>query len=150
MDGMLTSSMVDLSDPAALAAAFAEGAPMAEMAVDAWLPTIDPSTIAAADIIPRYECTEEHHCPYKTQCFNSGPWSSAAPYECAVVNCGSSKCTLCPDWFPPMLKSLVFVSWCSYLCAVRLPPRVIVAQGAVGITSLGKVLPSTGAWCFDP
>ncbi len=99
---------------------------------------IDDSTLTATVVIPRYECTEEHGCPYKTKCFNSGPWDGGKPYECAVTDCGSSKCSACPSWLPETMKSLVFKSWCSYVCAVRLPPRDVVALGAVGIKKNGK------------
>ena len=150
MSGIASSPGVDASiDEATFEGLVGQYAPVAEIAVDDWLATIDPSAIPTASVIPRYECTDEHQCPYKTQCFNTGPWSSAPPYECAVVGCGSSKCSACPDWFPDLLTSVAFDSWCAYVCAVRLPPRDIVAIGAVGMKK-GKPFPATGAWCFNP
>jgi hypothetical protein len=148
MDGMLTAYRVDPSDSMALASTFEQAAPTAEMAVDAWLATVDPSTIAAEGIKPRYECTEQYGCPYRARCLNPGSWSSEST-SCVVVNCGSSKCTACPWFFPPMLKSLVFVSWCSYVCADS--NSNVVALGAVGITEEGNTFPKRGlAWCFKP
>lgn len=149
LDGALSSASVDPNDEVAVATFVAQQSAMAEATVDGWLATVDPSTIPTADIIPRYECTEEHQCPLRTQCFNNGAWNNGPPYTCTVVNCGSAKCTSCPDFFPDVLKSLVFDSWCAYACAVRLPPRKMVAVGAVGIKN-GKPFPAAGAWCFDP
>jgi hypothetical protein len=148
MDGMLSTSMVDLSDPAALAAAFEQGAPMAQMAVDAWLPTIDPTALSTLVNKPRYECTVMYGCPYTARCINPGSWSIEST-TCWVNNCNSSKCTLCPDWFPPMLKSPVLKSWCSYVCTV--PPANVVAQGGVVMKTDGKPFPANNlAWCLEP
>jgi hypothetical protein len=153
MDGMLSTSMVDLSDPTALAAAFEQGAPMAEMAVDAWLPTIDPSTLSTVVNEPRYECTEKYGCPYTARCINPGSWHIESTV-CHVNNCGSSKCSICPWFFPPMLKSLVFESWCAYVCTGsnwKIPPPV-VAQGAIGIVKkTGQPFSAKNlAWCIEP
>jgi hypothetical protein len=153
MDGMLASSMVDLSDPAALAAAFEQGTPMAEMAVDAWLPTIDPSTLSTLVNKPRYECTEKYGCPYTGRCINPGSWPLESTV-CYVNNCGDSKCTACPDWFPDMLKHLVFQSWCAYVCTgsnYKVSPPV-VAQGVIGIVrKTGQPFPAKGlVWCLEP
>jgi hypothetical protein len=138
------------TDDTMLEALAVQEAPSDEMQVNDWMATLDPSAIPAASVIPRYECTEQHGCPYKTKCFNSGTWDGAPPYECAVVDCGTSKCTDCPNWVPDTLKSIVFKSWCAYVCAVRLPPRDVVAVGAVGIKKNGDPWPATGAWCFKP
>lgn len=147
MDGMLASSMVDPSDPTALAAAFAQDAPTAEMAVDAWFPTVDPSTVPAAETQPRPQCLD-YGCPYSARCINPGSWSTESTI-CWVVNCGSSKCTDCPDFFPSTLKTFFFVSWCAYTCMDQ--KMNVVAVGAVGITKKGTPFPSKGlAWCFAP
>jgi hypothetical protein len=151
MDAMLSSSTVDLSDPAALAAAFERDAPTAEREVDAWLGTIDASTLSTVVNNPRYECTEKYGCPYTASCINEGSWPIESTV-CYVNDCGDAKCRACPDWFPPTLKRLVFTSWCAYVCTAsnyKVSPPV-VAQGAIGITSWGKMLPDAGlAWCIE-
>jgi hypothetical protein len=148
IDGMLSTSMVDLSDPAAFAAAFEQDAPMAEIAVDAWLPTVDPSAIPAATYGGRYDCTEKYGCSYSARCLNPGSWPSEGT-TCWVDNCGSAKCTGCPDVFPDFVKATFVKSWCAYVCTV--PPTKVVAAGIVMIKTNGEPLPKKGlAWCFKP
>jgi hypothetical protein len=123
---------------------------MADTTVTSWLMSIDPSTIPTAGVIPKYECNDLG-CPFTGRCFNSGAWSGTS-HRCVVTDCGSAKCTRCPQWFPETLKYLVFKSWCAYVCVqtgVVNPP--VVAIGAVGVRGDGTTLPKDGlVWCFDP
>jgi hypothetical protein len=136
-------------DSATLEAFAAQGGPTAEMEVNNWLATVDPSTIPTATFSPRYECTDEHQCPYVAKCYNA-PYSNIKPHNCFVTDCGSSSCTTCPSWFPDTLKSLVFKSWCAYVCVDQSSPPVPVAVGAIGVRKSGDPFPATGAWCFAP
>ena len=152
MTGEVSSSSTVPSTQAALEALIAQDAASADTAVTSWFMSIDPSTFPAAGVVAKYECTDELKCPYRTTCVNGGSWSqNEAPYTCLVVNCGDAKCTRCPSWFPPLLKSLTFNSWCSYVCiGQNASPPPVVAVGAIGVKD-GKPFPSqTSAWCFPP
>ena len=150
LDGMISSSGVDPSNQTALAALLAQDAPKAEMDVASWLASLDPAAIPTAAAQPRYDCTDQHQCPYSAMCINSGPWSQQS-YACWVTDCGNSACTSCPSWFPDTIKSPIFASWCAYVCETQTSPPSPVAVGVVGVRADGKTLPANKlAWCFPP
>jgi hypothetical protein len=153
LDGAASRVGVDASDPVAMTAFWEQVTPEAEMKVDSWLATLGPSTIPTAGVEPKDECAFEFGCPRRATCVNPGSWSQDIPHLCYVVNCGVPKCSICPGFFPPELKTLAFKAWCSYLCILQgVQPPPIVAQGAVGIVArTGKPFPANGlAWCFNP
>lgn len=122
-------------------------APMAEVTINNWLATVDPSTIQAGTN-PKWECTEQYNCPYAAKCSNA-PYNGIKNLNCWVTNCGSSKCSICPDWFPDWIKSLALKSWCAYVCEAGSPPKVL-AVGAGGVTIFGNPYPEAGPYCIDP
>jgi hypothetical protein len=147
--GLIASSGLDPNtvDDAALEALMQQDAPDAETAVDQWLATLDPSTMPLVEKRPRYECTDELACPYRTKCINA-PYNGLK-HDCFVYDCGSAKCTDCPNWWPDFLKTLLWKSWCAYYCVESgVPYPKIVAVGAGAVTHFGDK--AVGPWCFAP
>jgi hypothetical protein len=149
--GLIASSGTDPStlDQATLNDLVQQNAAAAEAEVDSWLATIDPSTVALAGADPKYECTEDFKCPYRTKCSND-PYRGLT-HVCFVVDCGSARCSTCPNWFPDFIKELVLKAWCAYVCiesGVSYPK--VVAVGAGGVTAFGNPYPADGPYCFAP
>jgi hypothetical protein len=148
LDGAINSA--DPTTQAAILNLMGQDSSTADATVTSWLMSIDPSTIQAG-IVPKYECTDLG-CPYRGKCMNSGTSWNGISHSCFVTDCGSAKCTKCPQWFPDTLKYLVFKSWCAYVCiqtGITDPP--VVAIGVVGVQQNGMTLPKSGlVWCFDP
>ena len=58
LDGMISSSGVDPSNQAAVAALLVQNGSMAEMVVDNWIATVDPSTIPTTGDQPMPQCLD--------------------------------------------------------------------------------------------
>lgn len=147
--GLIASSGLDPSnvDAAALEELMQQNAPEAEAAVGEWLTTIDSSAVELAGKEPKYECTDKFQCPYRTKCLNA-PFKSLK-HACYVNDCGSAKCTDCPNWWPDFLKTLLWKSWCAYVCIEsNVPYPKIVAVGAGAVTHFGDA--AVGPWCLTP
>jgi hypothetical protein len=146
LGGLIESSGVDAGDPASLDALMAQEMPMAEAAVNGWLATIDPSTVPLAGF--KWECKySPYDCPAWRTCEND-PYKSQN-LTCWVTNCGVGKCGLCPNWFPDWAKTLLYKSWCAYVCIPGSDLGKVGALGVVLMTHWGPN-PPDAARCYSP
>jgi hypothetical protein len=146
--GALGSSNLDpaTTDVETIAGLMEQYAPAAELAVNEWLASIDTSTLPLA-VAPKFECQEDpFKCDFSTTCRNA-PYANLA-HRCYVTDCGSAKCSACPDWFPEGFKTPILKSWCAYVCVEQnvVNPKV-VAIGAGGVSAIGKFVQP---YCFAP
>ncbi len=146
--GALGASNLDptTTDVATIAGLLEQYAPAAEVAVDAWLASIDPSTLPLA-VTPKIECQEDaFKCAFSTTCRNE-PYASLN-HRCYVTDCGSAKCSACPDWFPDGFKTPILKSWCAYVCVeMNVVHPKVVAIGAGGVSQINSPVQP---YCFAP
>ena len=146
--GALGSSNLDpaTTDEATIVGLMEQYAPGAEVAVNAWLASIDPSTLPLA-VAPKVECqSDPFRCDFSTTCRNE-PYASLT-HRCYITDCGVAKCSACPDWFPDGFKKNLLKSWCAYVCVEQnvVNPKV-VAVGAGGVSQINQFVQP---YCFAP
>jgi len=95
-------------DDATLAQLYAEEAPMADAEMQAWLGTVNPSTLPLTDMpYPNYQCAET---PYSCKTVEYCPSGDGA--RCVITGCGKGKCPWCPDAW----GNLIYDGYCAYAC----------------------------------
>lgn len=132
-------------DAAALEQLMQQYLPAAGASADAWLATLDPTTLPLIDY--KRECEFDFGCVSRVPCKYNAP---AVKHICYATDCGKSRCSVCPDWVADILKSLVITSWCAYVCVDLTPgkPNSVVAIGAGGISAFKGYF--VGPICKDP
>ncbi|WP_437896883.1 hypothetical protein [Sorangium sp. So ce124] len=137
--GTLDSLNLDPStlDDATLMSLIEQYGPAAAELADTWFSeNIDSSMVSAVNG-PKFECKRTHGCEYWTKC--SLNYIPNVAHSCYVDDCGTAKCSTCPDFVNTLLQNIAIKAWCSYVCTedgTRTPN--IVAVGAGGISPLGN------------